>query len=60
MKTTLIIYFTRNKKNYQVVKPTDAFLLHNGRPKPDAVMANEWQRLAQAITGNRYDHYQIV
>jgi len=42
---TLIIYFTEDKKSYQIVKPTREF-------------NNDWSGLVQAITKGNYHSYE--
>jgi len=42
---TLIIYFTEDKKSYQIVRPTRAF-------------NSDWNGLVQAITKGNYHSYE--
>lgn len=42
----LTIYFTKDKKSRQVIRPTEQF-------------SGDWVGLVQAIAGNNYDTYEV-
>lgn len=43
----LVIYYTADKKSFQVVHPTEKF-------------AGDWTGLVEAITGGVYHRYEII
>jgi hypothetical protein len=65
--TTLVVYLTENKKVFQVIRPTEAFLEPMRKPSVAATaVISSWRGLAEAITNSNlkqgiknYDSYEL-